>query len=599
MPILFFAANRNHLLTELSVQIILFMAMLVIMVGLFVQTFKPTSVFAFTVLTLTVLQIIPVSDLFDHAANESIITIFLLIFITNALKENFNLLGLLDGLFKSIKHPRFFMLSFSAMVSGLSSLVNNTPIVALFIPYIYNWSKRRKLPPSKFLIPLSFAATLGGTITLIGTSTNLVLNGLMVSNGFEPFAFGDFFELGLLVTVAGIVLLTVIGYWLLPAHQDLLDRFEEEQRKYIVEMILPNGNDMIGKTITDAELRNLEGVYLVEINRDNRIISPVPPTEVLREGDLLYFAGETEKVIDLAANKKYGLQFPKTEEFNLGKELDLVEALVPAMSDLGGKSVKQTNFRDRFDAAIVAIQRDGERMGGKIGDLEIQYGDLLLLTAGSDYRKKVRNSRNLYNLSSLISFGHEKNTQKIIFGFLFMAVGLGWYFGVLNLVLGLLILQVGLMALGLSSIQKVKQSFNFDLYIILVCAIAFGTALISTGTAAWMTDYLMGFIRGSSQFTIILSIFLITVFFTSFVTNVAAVAIVFPIAASIIPELGLPPKEVFLLIAFGASCSFLTPVSYQTNIMVYQPGGYKPIDFLKVGIPLTVLYSFICIAYFT
>lgn len=587
------------MLTELSVQIILLIAMLVIMVGLFVQTFKPTSVFAFTVLILTVLQIIPVSDLFDHAANESIITIFLLIFITNALKDNFNLLSLLDGLFKSIKNPRFFMLSFSAMVSGLSSLVNNTPIVALFIPYIYNWSKRRKMAPSKFLIPLSFAATLGGTITLIGTSTNLVLNGLMVSNGFEPFAFGDFVELGLLVTVAGIVLLTVIGYWLLPAHQDLLDRFEEEQRKYIVEMILPSGSDMIGKTISDADLRNLEGVYLVEINRDNRIISPVPPTEVLREGDLLYFAGETEKVIDLAANKKYGLEFPKTEEFNLGKELDLVEALVPAMSDLGGKQVKKTNFRDRFDAAIVAIQRDGERMGGKIGDLEIQYGDLLLLTAGVGYRKKVRNSRNLYNLSSLISFGNEKNTQKIIFGFLFLAVGLGWYFSALNLVLGLLILQVGLMALGLSSIQKVKQSFNFDLYIILVCAITFGTALINTGTADWITDYLMGFIRGSSQLTIILSIFFITVFFTSFVTNVAAVAIVFPIAASIIPELGLPPKDVFLLIAFGASCSFLTPVSYQTNIMVYQPGGYKPVDFLKVGLPLTILYSFICIAYFT
>ena len=247
------------MLTEFTVQVILLIAMVVIMVGLFVQKFKPTSVFAFTILILTVLQIIPVSELFDHAANESIITIFLLIFITNALKDNFNLLGLLDGMFKSIKNPRFFMLSFSAMVSGLSSLVNNTPIVALFIPYIYNWSKRRKLAPSKFLIPLSFAATLGGTITLIGTSTNLVLNGLMVSNGFEPFAFGDFFELGILVTLSGIILLAVIGYWLLPAHQDLLDRFEDEQRKYIVEMILPGGSEMVGKTIADAELAKFRG----------------------------------------------------------------------------------------------------------------------------------------------------------------------------------------------------------------------------------------------------------------------------------------------------------------------------------------------------
>ena len=155
------------------------------------------------------------------------------------------------------------------------------------------------------------------------------------------------------------------------------------------------------------------------------------------------------------------------------------------------------------------------------------------------------------------------------------------------------------MALGLSSIQGVKQSFNFDLYIILVCAIAFGTALINTGTAAWITDFLMGFIRGSSEMAIIVALFFTTVFFTSFVTNVAAVAIVFPIAASIVPELSLAAKDVFLLVAFGASCSFLTPVSYQTNIMIYQPGGYKPNDFLKVGLPLTILYSFICIAYFT
>ena len=566
--------------------------------GLFVQRFKPTSIFAFTILMLTILQIVPVHELFLHMANESVITIFLLIFITSALKDNFNLIGLLDKMFMNIRNPRIFLFGFSSFVSGLSSLVNNTPVVALFIPYIYNWSKKKNFAPSKFLIPLSFAATLGGTITLIGTSTNLVLNGLMTSNGFEPFGFFDFLVPGLLVTISGIILITIVGYWLLPEHKDLLDNFSKEQRNYIVEMVVPESSEIANKTVAEAALRNLDGVYLVEINRGNRQISPVGPEQTLYKGDLLYFVGDIEKVAQLATSKKFGLEFPKTKEFDLGNELDLVEALVPAMSNLGGKKVKETDFRNRYDAAIVAIQRDGERLGGKIGDQVIKYGDLLLLAAGRDHRNKIRTSKNLHSLSNIDRISDDKKRSKNIFLVLLAAVGIGWFFNALSLVLGLMVLEIGLIALGLSSIEKVKEQFNFDLYIILVCAIVFGTTLITTGTADWITSFLLKFLNGASSTTILISLFITTVFFTSFVTNVAAVAIVFPIAASLMPQLAIPPTDVFLLVAFGASCSFLTPISYQTNVMVYEPGGYKGVDFLKIGIPLTVLYSLICIAYF-
>jgi di/tricarboxylate transporter len=588
----------QQLLTNELTHIVLLVAMAIIVVGLFVKRFKPTVVFSVVVLVLVVLGIIPLTDLLGHLANSSVITIFLLIFITASLKEHFNLLQLLDGIFKGIKSPRLFLLSYSGIVAGLSSVVNNTPVVALFIPYIYDWSKKRGFSPSKFLIPLSFAATLGGTITLIGTSTHLVLNGLMISNGFEPFAFTDFVIPGLLVTLPGLLYLVTIGYVILPEHQDLFDQLEDDQGNYIVEVKVAPRSKLISKTVEDGGLRNLDGVYLVEINRGGQVISPVAPNEIILEGDLLYFAGDTSCVSDLVKNEALGLVFAKTEKFNLGKELDLVEALVPAMSDLGSKRVKNTNFRERYDAAIVAIKRDGERLGGKIGDQELQYGDMLLLTAGKHFRERIKGAKNLYTLSYLDNLGDSKKREKRIFGLVLLGVIAAWSFGIFNMLLGLIILQGALLLLGLGSFDQLKRQFNPDLYLILISAIAFGTALIDTGTASWLTDYLFGYLEGASHTLIISTVFFATLILTSFVTNIAAVSIIFPVAAAFVPQLGVEPKELFLVVAFAASCSFLTPVSYQTNLMVYEPGGYKSIDFLKIGFPLTVLYALICITYF-
>ena len=537
-------------------------------------------------------------ELLGHLANPSIITIFLLIFITASLKEHFNLLGFIDTLFRNIKSPRLFLLSFTSVVAGLSSVINNTPIVALFIPYIYNWTKKRKQSPSKFLIPLSFAATLGGTITLIGTSTNLVLNGLMTSNGFEPFSFTDFLIPGILVTTAGLTYLFIAGYTLLPHNKDLFEELEQDQRNYIVETMVATGSALANHSVKEGGLRNLDGLYLVEINRGGKLISPVRPEEVLLEGDLLYFAGETKSVSELVKNERYGLIFPKTEKYNLGNELDLVEALIPAMSDLGGKRVKDTNFRERYDAAIVAIKRDGERLGGKIGDQVLDYGDMLLLTAGSNYREKMRGAKNLYNLTFLDTLGANKKREKRWFGLVLLLVIISWSFNLFSLLMGLILLQVALFVLKLASFDQLKRQFNPDLFLILVSAIAFGTALVNTGTANWITELLFGYIEHSSPLIILSALFGVTLFLTSFVTNVAAVAIIFPVAAALIPEIDIAQKDVFLTVAFAASCSFLTPISYQTNLMVYEPGGYKGMDFLKVGLPLTILYALICIAYF-
>lgn len=573
-------------------------ALLIVMAGLFVKKFKPTAVFIYVVILLVLLGIVPLESVLTNLANSSVVTIFILIFITAALRRHFNLVGLLDHFFRSIKNPRVFTLSFTTVVASLSSVINNTPIVALFIPYVFSWAKRRKFSPSKFLIPLSYAATLGGTITLIGTSTNLVLNGLITSNGFEPLRMTDFLIPGLMVTGAGLLFMAIFSQRLLPAHRDLLDKFESDKRNYIVETKLASDSIMVGKKVSQAGLRNLEDLYLVEIIRNGELISPVSPDEILNAGDLLYFAGDTAQVSELIANPTLGLYLPKTEKFQLGDDLDIVEALIPALSDLGGVRVKQSNFRERFDAAIVAIQRDGQRLGGKIGNLKLEYGDLLLLTAGKNFRENIRTDKNLISLAYKEKMGNELKIEKRLFGVVFLAVLSGWIMGWFNLLFGLIILLTALSSLKMLTFEDLKKQFNPDLYLILVGAITFGTAMLDSGTADWLVQLGLSHFSHLQPKTIMILLFISTLALTSFVTNVAAVSIAFPLAVAFLPSLHVEPSQVFLMIAFAASCSFLTPVSYQTNLMVYEPGNYRSVDFLKIGVPLTILYALICTAYF-
>lgn len=583
-------------MSELAVHYVLLVALLVITISLFVQRFKPTMVFGWTTMVLVVTGIVPLQVLLSSISNKSILTIFLLIFITSALRKHYNLLGLMDSLFKTIKSPRRFAIGMTSAVAALSSVVNNTPIVALMIPYVYNWSKKRNISPSKFLIPLSYAATLGGTITVIGTSTNLVLNGLLEANNLTPLTFSDFFIPGLIVSVLGVFYLATVGYNMLGDRKDVLEEFESNRREYIVETVLTPQSNKVGKTVADAGLRSLDGMFLAEIYRRGKLISPVTPGEVLQDGDLLYFAGEVDRIVELLKNDN-GLEIVKRDRFENGEALDVVEVLVPITSDLAGKKVRETNFRERFDAAIVAVHRDGRRLGGRIGDVVLEYGDLLLVTTGSRFKNIIQGNKHLYTVSVMERIeGNGKKEKQWVMGI--AAVGLiGVIGGYLDLFLYLLVILGALASFGMFTAQDVRKDINTDLLVILVTAVTLGTALIHTGTAAWISDGIAGWLEGSSPMIILIVVMLLTVVLTSFVTNVAAVAIVFPIVAAIIAQSGVDSTPYFLALAYGASSSFLTPVSYQTNLMVYGPGGYKSSDFMRVGAPLTLIYIVAVLTY--
>ena len=564
--------------------------------GLLIEKIRPSIVFLSGIIVLMLTRVVQPADFLQSLGNESIVTIFLLIFITAGIKEHFNLEGILNWLFKSAKSPRGFIIRMTTSVSVLSSVVNNTPIVALMIPYVNQWSNRNKIAPSKLLIPLSFATIIGGMITVVGTSTNLVLNGFILSKEPAGLDFLDFFIPGILVTVVGLVFLATLGYGLLPSRTNPLDEFKTNAREYLVETYVASGSPLVGKTIAAANLRNLEGIYLFEIVRNGQVINAVDPDEVLQANDHLYFAGDTDKVVELIQQNN-GLEIPLSNDLGLERHVNLIETVIPRNSDLTGRTLKESEFREKYDAAVVAIHRNGENLRGKIGSIVLEPGDLLLLSAGQKFFTRNKNDRDLYTVSVVAKGNGTASWKKNIFlvGSAIALIAMSLDF--VNLFLSLFLIVVLMAGFGLLRIDAIKKLMDLDLLVILGSALTLSKALINTGVALEAANSIIELFEMWGKYGVLIGLYCITVVLTSFLTNVAAVSIVFPIAYSISHGMGLDSTGFYVAIAFGASASFMTPVGYQTNLMIYGPGSYKAKDFLKIGVPFTILYSVTCITY--
>jgi di/tricarboxylate transporter len=559
---------------------------------------RPSLSFVLGAVLLVLSGVIEMNDLLHGFSNKSILTIFVLILITATLRDHFNVIGQLDKLFRRAKSPRGFVFQMGLVVSGLSSILNNTPIVALMIPYINNWGKRQGIHPSKFLIPLSYMAITGGMITLIGTSTNLVLNGFLEQNNEPLLGFDDFLIPGLLVSGGGLLFFTTIGGFFLPDKQEPLEQFSENVREYVVETDVRPDSVLIGKTIQEADLRTLRGVYLLEIIRNKTVISPVSPDEVIQSNDHLVFVGNTETIIDLVDSDN-GIYASEHSDPGVGSKRELVEAVIPANSDLAGQKVRDTNFRDRFEAGIFAIHRNGERLSGKIGDIRLQSGDLLLLSVGKFFKENIASFRDLYVVSELDvpALGSKfKNGSFFALSIGTLAAGIA---GTFSLFTSFLLVLLLMFIYRYIDFTKAKKEIDVDLLLLLVSALALGEALISSGAAEMLGNILIDLTRGSGVLWTLIGLFILTLLLTNFVTNPAAVSIAFPLAYSLSREMDVAGEMYYLTIAFAASCAFITPIGYQTNLMVYGPGGYRFGDFVRVGLPMTVVYAAIFITYLT
>ncbi|MDE5421828.1 anion permease [Ancylomarina sp. DW003] len=579
--------------------IVVSIVLIFIILSFYKEWVGPAFTFLIGVVVLGIFGVLTPSEIMGGFANDQVVVILMLLLIGDIIRDLGIVENLFDKVFQRAKTYRQFMGRMMFLVGGFSAFLNNTPLVAVMMPYVHSWSKRNKISPSKLLIPLSYSAILGGCITLIGTSTNLIVNGMVVDQniipGLESLDMFDFAYVGIPMMFIGSAYLLLVGKKLLPENADTLDKFSENSRQYIVEAHVRPGSDLNGKTIGEANLRNLQGLYLFQIKRDNMKLTAVSSEFILAEGDRLFFAGATETIADLVLANS-GLTLPTVGMLSHKKQLEVVEIVVSHNSTLISKTVKEANFRGKYDAAVIAIHRNGERMSGKIGDVKVRAGDVLLLLGGDDFTARTQRVQDFYFISKVKEFRKQENYKiGLLLGGTILAVILS-ALKIVPLFMTLIVMIIVILALKITNPKDIAASIDFNLAMIIALSLAFGTAMIKSGLAELVADILISVFMPLGRVGILFGIYLITTVLAAYVTNKAAVAIIFPISLSMALNLHLNPEPFVLIVAFAAAANFMTPIGYQTNLMVYGPGGYKFGDFFKIGFPLTIIYMVVCVS---
>jgi len=579
-------------------QITVTIVILFLVISLYKNILGPGFTFIVGISILGISGILTPTEILKGFANEQLAVIILLLLIGEVIRKSTLIDNLFEHFFRKTFTYKKFILKLIFPVSALSAFINNTPLVAIMMPYVHNWGKQHGISPSKLLIPLSYAAILGGTASLIGTSTNLVVNGMVTNQSvfpeFKSLDIFDFTPVGVAMIILGGLYLVLFSDKLLPDKGDVIDSIKEKTREYIVEVKVGTGSQYHRKSIETAGLRNLKGLYIVEIIRDEKTISPVTPQTLIYEEDILILAGNTETISDMIENNK-ALQPSQLGMFAKRNKTELVEVVVSPNSGLIGKTVKESNFRGKFDAAIIAIHRNGEKIRGKIGKVKLFAGDLLFLIAGEDFRKRTQDSTDFYMLNNVRSIEKMPMLQSLlIVGGLLVSIVLS-SLKLVPLFNSLVTFLVLLLLTKIASPRDIYKAINYNLILIIALSLALGTAMIKTGIAADISHVFIGVLKPYGIITLFIGIFLITNLLAAIITNIASVAIIFPIALSLAAELGADPKPFALLVAFAGAASFITPIGYQTNLMVYGPGGYSFKDFFRIGLPMTILFMIVAV----
>lgn len=580
-----------YIFGHMNADVLLLAVYAAVTIGVFIRGVRPSLLFAGGVLVAWIGGALDIADWTATLSNKSLLTLFTLTLLAGVVQQRLGINSLLMRILPNGKNPRYFLLSLYGVTSSLSSLINNTPLVAILIPFVKKWSEKNKQSLRTFLMPMAFAATAGGMLTAFGTSTNLVLNGLLEASG-QPLLFtSDYLLPGLMVVLLVGVTLVVAAPLILKSKDSTSVSEDPSKRSYTVETRLLPEATAVGKSVSEAGFRNLHDLFLVEILRNGRVIAPVSPEEVLEASDRLFFAGDLAQIRRLTEDRS-GLALPQSAVTDSAELAPVVEALIPQGSSIAGMTVKECDFRHRFGAAIVAIHRQGKHLGGRIGDQKLRAGDLLVLIGTDRMEERLSSTNDLYPIGGIAAEKQGKDPLKVrwFLGAFVVLVALafaGWtdLFGVS---IGLLF--VGTL-LGFVPIQEVRKHLDLELLVVLSASLALGQALVDSPWPALGVEFASSFLDGLNPWGIAMVLFLTTTLVTNAVTNNAAVVIAFPMAVAIVNAGYLPSSIAYLSIAFGASNAFMTPIGYQTNLMVMGPGGYTGKDYFRMGGWVTWAYT--------
>ncbi|MFK7917846.1 MAG: SLC13 family permease [Ilumatobacter sp.] len=598
--------------------------LLVAVMALLLDRFPPVFVLAAAVGVLMFADVIDAPIALSGLSSTAPATIAALYVLAGAVTATGTFVNLVDRLLER-ERPMFALTTATA---AISAVVPNTPVVAMFAPRVVRWSQRNGRNASRFLLPLSFASILGGVITLIGTSTNLVVADLFVQAGEEPLGVLDITLVGLPVAIVGVVLLTTIGPRLLPERTAASDELNRRGREFQVAARVVDGGPLVGRTVADSGLRNLDGVFLALIERTddrgqrNRRGQPdaggpldgaggldgvgglddagqfedgdatalaASPATVLRSGDVLCFVGDVGRVVDLHGFDGLSPLEEQHVSSAEGPGTRLFEAVVSPGSELVGATLRSVAFRGRYGAAVMAIHRADGELGGQLGRIPLRAGDVLLVLADDSFGQHWRNHADFSLVAGVSEAPPERRNRSWLVVAATVAMILLAAFGALSLFEAALVAAIVVVAGGAISVSEAWQAINMNVVLTMAVAISLGAAVSMSGLAGEVASVVeRADSLGLGDVGIVVATMLVTIVLTELVTNTAAAALMVPVAISVSNDLGSDPKMLAFAVLIGASCSFLSPVGYQTNLMVFGLGGYRFTDFTRVGLPLTL-----------
>lgn len=547
------------------------------------------------VIILSATAVLNPTEAFAGFSNSGLITVAAMFVVAAGIHGSGGVDLLVHHVLRNPRGVRAAQLRISAPVILLSAFLNNTPVVATMIPAVRAWSKRIDVSPSKLMIPLSYASILGGTITLIGTSTNLVVNGqYQALTGAAGFSLFSITAVGLPVAIVGFLFML----WFFP--RALPDRREQDLfgnlKEFTLEVAVAADGPLVGQTVAQAGLRDLKRIYLVEIERAGAIVPAVDSGEPLQAGDRLVFAGDIEAISDLLRIK--GI-VPSTSqaEPTLAQEHQerrLIEAVISPHSNCINQTIRDSQFRERYGAVVLAVARNGERVAGNLGNTRLKPGDTLLLEARPAFVSRQQYNKDFLLINDLNTDAPRHQRAFLAWGILFALIAAA-SFELVSMLNAALIGAAAMIITGCCSSHQAQKSLDPMVLLTIAASFALGTALYKTGVAQLLAESVVD-LSGGRPWLILLLTYVVVSALTEVITNNAAAILMLPIVLEMTEKANLNPEPFVFAIMMAASASFATPLGYQTNLMVYGPGSYRFSDFLRVGLPMNAVVGLATVA---
>ncbi|MCZ8249019.1 MULTISPECIES: SLC13 family permease [unclassified Microcystis] len=581
--------------------IILTLTVLVVALVAFVAEWLPVDLTALCVaIVLILLGLVTPEEGIAGFSNSATVTVMAMFVLSAGITRTGVIQVIRDRLLVwGGKNPHQQVFVLGALVGPISAFINNTAVVAIFLPIVEDWCKKQKISPSKLLIPLSYATVLAGMITVVGTSTNILASGISAKLGYGEFSLFQFTALGLVTFLAGLLYLTIFAPKLLPDRKSSTGEFLEDDygsKVYLSEVIITPRSNLIGQTLSQSGLQRKFNFDVLELIRNKVHLSQPLADKVLNAGDILIVHSSREELLKIKDER--GLEIFADVKFQKGDiestittgEEKLAEVLILSNSRLIGTTLKDLKFRQRYNATVLAIRRGSELLQGRLGKIPLKFGDLLLVQGPKQSFIGLQTTRELLVLEEkeIESLRQDKGIIALMITLLVIIIAA---FDIQPILVTSLVGVVLMVITGCLKPGEVYGSIRWDIIFLLAGLIPLGTAMDNSGTTKWLADNLVAIGGHLSGFWILVFFYLITSFLTEILSNNAAVVLMIPVAVEVAKTLGLNPLAFMYAVTFAASNSYLTPIGYQTNTMVYAPGGYKFLDFTRLGAPLNLILT--------